>query len=358
MLKCQLAKVYESEKLPKSNGYYITEKLDGNRCIAEYNGEKWCFYSRSGKALNVNFDMAGFDKAKTYDGEIIKTEQWKDRKASDFNALNGLIQAQGTKKSLVYIVFDYQDENAVYSERRKHLDGLTNTETTFILPLLAKYDTQEELTANVGDMLDEIVNAGGEGLMINTDDTYKATRTNALLKVKQSKTIDMEVIGITKGNGKCSGMIGALQCKTITDDGKTIITEVGSGFTDKERTEFLSGNIIGKIVEIEYFSLSQNEETKGTNTYSLRFPRFTRVRNDKATPTEYVSNAEIERETVQETTTTKETDDLSSLYTPPKKSVLKTIWQGIKFIGGSILYIIGVLFSFNFILDMFEGGKK
>ena len=38
--------------------------------------------------------------------------------------------------------------------------------------------------------------------------------------------------------------------------------------------------------------------------------------------------------------------------------VLKAIWKGIKFIGGSILYIIGVLFSFNFIMDMFEGGKK
>ena len=37
--------------------------------------------------------------------------------------------------------------------------------------------------------------------------------------------------------------------------------------------------------------------------------------------------------------------------------VLKAIWKGIKFIGGSILYIIGVLFSFNFIMDMFEGGK-
>lgn len=38
--------------------------------------------------------------------------------------------------------------------------------------------------------------------------------------------------------------------------------------------------------------------------------------------------------------------------------VLKTIWKGIKFVFGSILYIIGVLFSFNFIMDMFEGGKK
>ena len=37
--------------------------------------------------------------------------------------------------------------------------------------------------------------------------------------------------------------------------------------------------------------------------------------------------------------------------------VLKAIWKGIKFIGGSILYIIGVLFSFNFIMDMFNGGK-
>ena len=62
MLKCQLAKVYVKDKTPQSKtGYYITEKLDGNRCIAEYNGDKWTFTSRNEKPLAVSFDLSSFD---------------------------------------------------------------------------------------------------------------------------------------------------------------------------------------------------------------------------------------------------------------------------------------------------------
>ena len=42
-----LAKKYEGNML--HNDVYITEKLDGNRCIASYDGTQWQFTSRNGK---------------------------------------------------------------------------------------------------------------------------------------------------------------------------------------------------------------------------------------------------------------------------------------------------------------------
>lgn len=293
MKNCQLAKIYNTEKLPKSDKYFITEKLDGNRCIAEYTGEKWVFYSRQGNELFVNFDMTNCDKTKVYDGEVIKTEQWQDRKQSDFNALNGLIQSQIKNKRLVYVIFDYQDETEIYENRRKHLDSLKNSSNVFVLPLLKVFDIASQLQAQIEDMLNNIVDLGGEGLMINCNTPYITTRTVNLLKVKQTKSIEMLVTGITEGQGKCNGMIGALKCECTTDDGKIIKTEVGGGFTDKERTQWTDKSIIGKIVEIEYFSLSQNEYTKGTNTYSLRFPRYKRIRMDKTVTTDYISYNEL-----------------------------------------------------------------
>lgn len=47
--------------------------------------------------------------------------------------------------------------------------------------------------------------------------------------------------------------------------------------------------IIGKTIEVSYFSLSQTKEDRelGNNVYSLRFPRLKRVRDDKTETSEY-----------------------------------------------------------------------
>ena len=290
-MSVQLAKQYEANKLPKASGYYITEKLDGNRCIAEHDGTKWNFYSRSGKKLYVNFDLNGFNTARKYDGEIITVDTLKDRKNADFNTLNGLIQRQyGKKNNLVYAVFDILDEAKTYTDRRNELNAIHNTANAIILPVIAYYETAAELNANISELLNGVTDNGGEGLMINiADATYQTKRTNALLKVKNTYTMDMKVTGYTDGQGKCAGMVGALQAVCYCDDGRTIKTEIGSGFDDTVRKAWYNDpkSIVGKIIEVAYFELTQNEYTKGTTTFSLRFPRYIRTRNDKAITSEY-----------------------------------------------------------------------
>lgn len=341
MLKCQLAKVYGKDKTPKSeNGYYITEKLDGNRCIAEFNGDKWTFTSRNGKPLAVNFNLSNFDTARVYDGEIITAQALKDRHKTDFNTLNGLIQRQGTKKPLVFVVFDMQDTAKTYAERRKELDTITNTENAFILPVLAHFKTEKELNENIPELLDKITDNGGEGLIINNGDAvYKTTRTNDLLKVKNNYTIDLQVIEIE--HGKHADKIGALKCKTVAD-GKTIITDIGAGFTDAQRKQWHEHpeTIKNKIVEVKYFELTQNENTQGTNIYSLRFPRFLRVREDKTESSEIIEAVKNELEKPIQATPSRprERAKETTQAEPPKFLFLKT-W-GIVFLIVSILYLI------------------
>ena len=59
-----LAKKYLGDTLNAKKGLYVTEKLDGNRCIAKYNWEtnKWEFKSRNGKNMRVSFNMDGLPK--------------------------------------------------------------------------------------------------------------------------------------------------------------------------------------------------------------------------------------------------------------------------------------------------------
>ena len=50
-LGAMLGKSYEGQNF--SQHIYVTEKLDGNRCIAHFDGIKWNFTSRNGKPMNL-----------------------------------------------------------------------------------------------------------------------------------------------------------------------------------------------------------------------------------------------------------------------------------------------------------------
>ena len=118
---------------------------------------------------------------------------------------------------------------------------------------------------------------------------YSHKRTDQLLKFKQVQSMDMIVSSIQEGNGKYEYMVGAINCFCNTDDGKSVEVSVGSGLSDEQRADWMlhPEKIIGKVVEIQYFSISQDSKNKGTNKYSLRFPRLKGVRTDKSTTSQY-----------------------------------------------------------------------
>jgi DNA ligase-1 len=123
------------------------------------------------------------------------------------------------------------------------------------------------------------VNAGFEGIMIkDINSPYECKRNTFWMKWKPTITVDLEVIDLEEGTGRNVGRLGALVCSGV-DDGKTITVNVGSGFTDGDR-DSLWGNrslVIGRTVEILCDVITQNQD----GTYSLRFPRFVRFRDDK-----------------------------------------------------------------------------
>jgi len=88
----------------------------------------------------------------------------------------------------------------------------------------------------------------------------------------------LTVVNIEEGTGRNEGRLGALVCEGV-DDGKTIRVNVGSGYSDTDRDDYWTNSkvVIGRTAEVLADAITQNQD----GSYSLRFPRFVRFRDDK-----------------------------------------------------------------------------
>jgi DNA ligase-1 len=125
----------------------------------------------------------------------------------------------------------------------------------------------------------DMVNLGYEGIMIKDIHAfYVCKRSTDWMKWKPTITVDLTVVAIEQGTGRNSDRLGALVCEG-EDDGKYITVNVGSGFSDEDRDSYWENqsSIIGRTAEVLCDAVTQNQD----GSYSLRFPRFVRFRDDK-----------------------------------------------------------------------------
>ena len=310
-LSPMLAKKFEPDKAPIFN-YIVTEKLNGNRCIAYYDeiSCKWNFVSRSCKPLKIKIDMTGLPLSYIYDGELLSydqtqqslrrtyeiqnefdlTEMSEFEASREFSKTTGMVNDNSTDHFLVYNIFDIVNSNEIAEKRKEILAEISkNIKYAYpqvrILPVLYKGKDFNIIKK----LLDNITFSGGEGVMLNQPFmSYLHKRTDALLKYKKVKTMDMMVIDVYEGTGKYEMMAGGIRCRLITDDGRVVNCNVGSGLSDAQRDSWYQNpnSIIGSVVEIGYQAISQNKNSSDKE-YSLQFPRLLKVRKDKIVPSEY-----------------------------------------------------------------------
>jgi len=159
---------------------------------------------------------------------------------------------------------------------RPVIDVLPNVE---LLPhIIVDLDTAEGKDQLMRYAKDQ-VNAGFEGIMIkDVGAPYECKRNTFWMKWKPVCDYDLTVVGIELGTGKNKGRMGALVCEG-EDDGKHIIVNVGSGYTDEERQSYWDNKdaVIGRTAVVMADAITQNQD----GSYSLRFPRFKTFRDDK-----------------------------------------------------------------------------
>jgi DNA ligase-1 len=291
LFECMLAHDGANHEKKVAGKKLLEPKLDGVRVltIVDCEARTVVQYSRNGKVLE-NFGhitqgllkhIDDFERSFVLDGEIVSTS---------FQALMKQVhrKSDADASDAVLMLFDilplseFKKGKSTLGQRRR---------TKFLQQFKATFDkvgnigivpqTEVDLDTAVGQMQfvqfnKDAIDAGYEGIMIkDVDAVYETKRSVSWLKQKPFIEVSLEITSVEEGTGKNEGRLGALVCSGV-DDGKTIVVNVGSGFTDDQRIEFWNDrdNLPGQVVEVRADAITQNQD----GTYSLRFPRFLRFR--------------------------------------------------------------------------------
>lgn len=283
---CELLKVDEAHLVQKVKNYdgkkikfpcIVQEKYDGVYCIAIWRDGKVHIFSRTGKEyvslnhLKEELDIFMCEANRP----LVIFEAYAY--GVDQPTISGWCRdEQNQHPEIVAIVHDCLTMGEYYGiAKTSYRDRYCDREILCSYDYLIFPDCIEVNDAIcIFELATQVWQEGGEGVIIkNPDAPYaRGKRNYDLMKLKQSVTYDLEVIGVEEGQGKYEGIAGTLVLRW--KNGQSI--RVGSGLTDAERKAFWEDkdSIIGKIVEVK----AMKESTEGV----LREPRYKGIRYDKA----------------------------------------------------------------------------
>jgi hypothetical protein len=290
MLASKMDEKAAASVVPNKYGYIVQTKMDGGRAMATVNFDGSVnIRSRNGKELLLyGFFDTVLSKFPGYvfDGElVVMTDNGvEDRKTGNgffTKAVRGTINQKEASR-FRYVVWDMiplADFNAgkstvPYKERLSKLIDAQSLMTPGIVHLVQSriVSTLQEAEVFYSEMLER----GEEGAILKfADMPWEDRRSKKMIKLKEEKDIDAEVIGVTE-HTKVPGWVGSLTCKTA--DG-LVQFDVGSGFTEVDRQKPFD-YYFGKIVKCKYNALISN---KTSTIKSLFLPIFVEVRDDKLT---------------------------------------------------------------------------
>ena len=285
-----LAKKYFDNKNKVNSKFIITTKLDGIRCVILKENGQIKIISRQGKifeGLNeIEKEAAQLPDNMVYDGEILADNtEGLDSKTLYRKTMN-LATKKGIKIGLIHNCFDIipidefkkGESKDICINRKNELHKIFNElslKHIIEVPMLYVGNDKNKIT----ELLNKAISQDQEGVMVNlADKTYKCKRTDVILKVKKMQSCDCKVIGFEEGTGRLQETLGA-----ILINYKDNVVKVGSGYSDEDRKDIWNNrdNLLGKIIEVQYFEETENQND---DSLSLRFPVFLRIRNDKTEP--------------------------------------------------------------------------
>ena len=264
---------------------YVQPKLNGVRALYQ----DGVFQSRDEKLwkrpvlkhLVDDLQQLGLENA-VLDGELY-VHGWRLQRINGAIAVNRNEPCADTL-NVEYHIFDIVDPTKKFSERWLPVAyGLKESTLEHCKIVTTDYvHSPEEMER----YFHHYTSKGYEGIMLRPDGPYEfgetphgtQKRSDTLWKYKQWQDAEFVCLGVTHGEGKASIGIGALtlasHCERTLHNGTVLKGldaynskpdsdawwhggfNVGTGFSDDERIEFLRNPPIGKLVRVRYLELT------------------------------------------------------------------------------------------------------
>ncbi|MHA1731098.1 MAG: ATP-dependent DNA ligase [Promethearchaeota archaeon] len=325
------------EILPKLGGECVSEyKLDGERLQIHKDGDRVEIFSRRLIRITAQYpDVVEIARERVrveraiVEGEVVAMDAFFEE-MRPFQELSRRrrkrgVDAMAEEIPVAVFVFDvlHVDGEDVmdrpFLERRRVLEGIVVEGENFRLVTSRRVKTEEELV----EFFSEARSAGTEGTMnksIGPESVYKAgnrgflwIKLKGLEEAKMEDTIDAVIVGANWGMGRRQGWYGRFLLAVFNDKTGNFesFTNIGTGFSDDDLQQFFElldplrvaskpNNVvcssdppdvwIAPEVVIEIAGDEITRSTKfdagraklGDSGYSLRFPKFIRIRDEKA----------------------------------------------------------------------------
>jgi len=273
--KPMLAYPVSDKPIDYDNKISMQPKLDGVRCVIQYDNSEVKAYSRTGKPwLNIEHILFNLKPWFILNPDIILDgELYNHDLKDDFNKIISLVRkSKPTDQDRLdaaeltqFHCYDIIDETKTFEERNRFI--------TQVVPrnhCVFHVKTQAVATESLAKVVhQQNLDNGYEGSILRTNDVYACKRSHNLRKFKDFHDAEAEITGWVEGKGKRIGTIGKFTA--VDSEGNEFGMPVMDKFKILQANFETMKDWVGETATFTYF-----ERTKAG---SYRHPLFKCIRN-------------------------------------------------------------------------------
>ena len=274
--KPMLAYPVSDKPIDYSKSVFMQPKLDGVRCVIQYDNSEVKAYSRTGKPwLNIEHILFNLKPWFALNPNVVLDgELYNHDLRDDFNKIISLVRkSKPTDQDRLdaaeltqFHCYDIIDETMTFEERNKFIvQSVPRNHCVHHVPTLTNVGNHTQAKIFHTNYL----NQGYEGSILRTNDAYACKRTHNLRKFKDFHDAEATLTGWVEGKGKRIGTIGKFTA--VDSEGNEFGMPVMDKFKILQANFETMKDWVGQEATFTYF-----ERTKAN---SYRHPLFKALRN-------------------------------------------------------------------------------
>ena len=256
---------------------FMQPKLDGVRCLIQYDKGKVTAYSRTGKQWkNIEHITSSLEKwFQSNQTTVLDGELYNHDLRDDFETIISLVRRQTPDdidmiESRDLVQFHCYDiihpNNSPFEDRNRFVKYCVGQSSPYVHIVNTMFCASDEDAKEIHAVNLE---CGFEGSILRTNDVYKFGRSWSLRKFKDFHDAEATLIAWVEGKGKRKGTVGKFMA--VDADGNEFGMPVMDKFDYLQKNFRKMRNWVGKTATFTYF-----ERTKAN---SYRHPLFKCIRD-------------------------------------------------------------------------------